>query len=166
MNHLNAEVVGRFDSPGDCNKLLYAPLNASLTFRRTRRYQLEFDGTEDAAKAFLHRTLVDEVSEDLSTGDAPALDGFRFFIDYGMRPGALDLEKEAIMKFCKGSRDFESNRLAADATDFILAKLTIWQRVYIFGNGDAAGVGPEPFVRDIVNTAIHTWSVTEAKAHA
>ena len=41
-----------------------------------------------------------------------------------------------------------------------------WQRVYIFGNGDSAGIGPDPFVRDIVNTAIHTWSVTEAKAHA
>ena len=157
MNHLNAEVVGRFDSPGDCNKLLYAPLKASLTFRRTRRYQMEFDGTEEAACAFLNRTLVDAVSEDLSTGDAPALSGYRFFIDYGMRPGALDLEKEAIMGFCKGSRHKDA---------FNLAKMTIWQRVYIFGNGDSAGVGPEPFVRDIVNTAIHTWSVTEAKAHA
>ncbi len=153
MNHLNAEVVGRFDHPGDCNKLLYAPSSKPLTFRRTRRYGLEYEGTEAAARAWVERVLLDTVSEELHLGDGPAIPGSRFLIDYGMKPGALDLEKQAILGFAKGSRSKET---------FEMKSLAIWQRVYIFGEG----AEPEPFVRDIVNPAIHTWAVTPADAHA
>ncbi len=149
MNRLNAELVGRFDSPGDCNKLLYAPLAQPLTFRKTRLYHLEYEGNEDAARAFAERVLGDPVSEELHVGDEPAIDGFCFYLDYGMKPGALDNEKEAIMRFAEGSRSH---------ADFELKSLKIDQRIYVFGEG----AEPAPFVRDIVNPAIHTCTVTNA----
>ena len=86
---LPAEVIGRFDPPGDANALLYTPLAAKLTARHTRRYLVDFEGDEAALKAFLTKVLADPVSHELRTGEAPALTGSAFFLDYGMKGSAV-----------------------------------------------------------------------------
>ena len=53
MGSLSVEVVGKFGSKEDANKLLYAPLSTQATFRKSRVYRLEFDGSDDLARACL-----------------------------------------------------------------------------------------------------------------
>ena len=146
------EILDRYLEAGDASGLLYAPLRESLAFRRTRRYEIEFEGDATAVEDFVRHTLVDAVSQELRSGDAPALEGFRFLLDYGMKPGALDLEKEAVASFDRGM----------PSPDFDLKRLTIRQRIYVFGEGVA---DPKRFIRDICNAAIHNWRVIEP-AHA
>ena len=50
MGFLTAEVVGKFESEQDTSKLLYAPLEQSATFRKSRVYQIKYDGTEEEAQ--------------------------------------------------------------------------------------------------------------------
>lgn len=148
---LPAEVIGRFDHAGDANSLLYTPLSDKLTARHTRRYLVEYEGDEAALTAFLGKVLADPVSHELRTGEAPGLEGYSFFLDYGMKAGALDHEKETILAHHRSS--------ATPA--FTITSLRIQQRVYLFGNAGAAAHS-DRFVKDIVNPAIHTWSVTAA----
>ncbi|MGI8602469.1 MAG: hypothetical protein ACR2OZ_05670 [Verrucomicrobiales bacterium] len=147
---LDAEVVGKFDHPGDANKLVYSPLTTKHTFRSTRRYALEFEGHEDAVRDFVRRTLVEEVSQDVHFGESPALEGFSFILDYGFRPGALDLEKETILSYYRGLK----------SPTFTFHKLFITQRIYIFAEQETEA--PEKFVRDIVNPAIHRHEIIRA----
>lgn len=140
------EISDRFLSPGDANGLLYEPLAGGLTYRRTRRYELEYEGDKSAMEAFVRKTLLDEISQELHLGEDAALKGYSFALEYGMKPGALDLEKEAILSYYRGipTRGFE------------LKDLRIRQRIYLFGGkGDESG----RFVRDLCNAAIHQWNV-------
>lgn len=143
------EISDRFLEAGDANHLLYEPLGGGLTFRRTRRYELEFEGGSDAVEAFVRKTLFDEISQELHRGEDPALQGFAFFLDYGMKPGALDLEKEAVLRYFEGIAD----------PGFTLTSLGIRQRIYLFGGKTDES---DRFVRDICNPAIHQWNVTHA----
>jgi hypothetical protein len=120
------EISDRYIEPGDANGLLYEPIEGGVTFRATRRYEVEFDG-------------------ELHEGESPALEDFSFALEYGMKPGALDLEKEAILGYYKGIED----------PGFELKDLTIRQRIYLFGGGDKES---DRFVRDICNAAIHNWN--------
>lgn len=151
---LQAEVIPVFSHAGDANRLLYTPLTRPLTERGTRRYTVEYEGDEAALTAFLAKVLADPVSHELRTGDAPAFNGYSFILDYGMKGGALDLEKETILAHHRGDT----------GAPFTIHSLRIHQRFYIF---DAAQSTDTPqladrFVRDIVNPAIHTWKVTPA----
>ena len=143
------EISDRFIGAGDANHLLYEPLSSGLTFRRTRRYELEFEGERTAMDAFVRKTLFDEISHDLHEGEEPGLSGFTFFLDYGMKPGALDLEKEAILRYYAGITE----------SGFTLKNLKIRQRIYLFGGKVDES---DRFVRDICNAAIHQWNVTQA----
>lgn len=143
------EISDRFIEAGDANHLLYEPLGSGLTFRRTRRYELEFEGERAAMEAFVRKTLFDEISQDLHEGEDAGLQGFTFFLDYGMKPGALDLEKEAILRYYSGITD----------PGFTLSSLKIRQRIYLFGGKTDES---DRFVRDICNAAIHQWNVTQA----
>lgn len=142
------EIIDRHIEPGDASGLLYAPLREPLSYRRTRRYEFEVEGEAAKVEAFVRHTLLDEVSQDLHTGDDPALDGFRFVLDYGMKPAALDLEKETVVSFYRG----------LDDPGFDLKALTIRQRIYVYGDG---AVDPKRFIRDICNPAIQNWNVIE-----
>lgn len=148
---LQAEVIGRFDHPGDANALLYTPLAQPLSARHTRRYAVEYTGDEAALVAFLTKVLADSVSHELRTGAAPALSGYAFFIDYGMKPGGLDHEKETILAHHRSLPD----------EGFAITHLKINHRIYLFGEAGAASLA-DRFVKDIVNPAIHTWQVTTA----
>ena len=147
---LHAEVTGRFDHAGDANKLVYSPLPSPHTYHATRCYTLEFSGDEAAARAFVEKTLVEEVSQHVHFGESPALQGHTFILDYGFKPGALDLERETILSYYRGLAE----------PGFTLHKLSITQRIYIFAEKDAAP--PEKFVRDIVNPAIHRHAIIAA----
>ncbi len=147
---LEAEVTGKYDHAGDASRLLYTPLETPHTCRHTRRYTVEFEGPEERVVAFLRSVLVDDVSQELHVSAQPALNGHTFILDYGFKPGALDLEKETIEAYYRGVPE----------PGFTLKKLKITQRLYIYAGGPAAA--PERFVKDIVNPAVHSHRVLVA----
>ena len=140
------EISDRFIEAGDANGLLYEPLAGGLTYRLTRRYEIQYEGDQAAMEAFVRKTLLDEISQELHQGEDAALTGCSFALEYGMKPGALDLEKEAILSYYRG----------IPTPGFELKDLRIRQRIYLFGGkGDESG----RFVRDLCNAAIHQWNV-------
>jgi phosphoribosylformylglycinamidine (FGAM) synthase PurS component len=151
---LQAEVIGRFEHAGDANRLLYTPLAKALTVRGTRRYVVDFTGDEEALKRFLAKVLADPVSHELRTGEAPAIGGYSFFLDYGMKAGALDHEKETILRLHR----------TTPADGFEIQNLRINHRLYLFDDAASSDTQAlaDRFVKDIVNPAIHTWQVTAA----
>ncbi len=148
MATLTFEVLSRFQTAADANKLLYAPIADKLTYNHTRLYTAECSGDESAARAYLRGVLVDPISQKVEEDGKPALTGELFCISYGIKKGALDLEKEAIMTNYAGRRGLP----------FTLRALTITQNIYIFGEGDKEAL-IERFCKDVCNPAIHTWSV-------
>ena len=155
------EIVGSFASSSDAEELVYAPLGVDLTSRSTRHYVLETSQGDDslAVREFVDEVLFDEVSQDLHVGREPALDGFLFFVDYGMKKGALDLEKESIIRYYQSLK----------SPGFTLEDLTITTRIYLFqaGAGSIEEGGEKAtaqrIVRDVCNPAIHTWELTYAR---
>lgn len=154
MPSLKAEIIGRYDHAGDASRLLYAPLDRPLTARETRCYVVDYEGDGAALATFLNKVLADPVSHALYSGSTPALHGYSFFLDYGMKSGALDLEKETIIAHHQGDA----------SAAFKILHLCIHRRVYIF-DADASLATmqlAERFVKDIVNPAIHTFKITAA----
>lgn len=146
---LTFEVISRFQEAADANKLLYTPIGGGLTARHSRVYTVEADGDREAARKYLLSVLVDPIAQEVSEAGTPIIDNDLFHIDYSMKPGALDLEKEAILENYRGRK----------ALPFSLKSLTITQRVYVFGKGDANTLSAR-FIKDICNPAIHRWTVT------
>lgn len=148
MATLTFEVFSRFQSATDANKLLYTPIEAKLTYNHTRLYTVECEGDVEAARDYMRRVLVDPIAQRVEEDGAPALTGELFCISYGIKKGALDLEKEAILANYRGRQGLP----------FTITALTITQKVYVFGEGDKAALA-ERFCKDVCNPAIHTWSV-------
>lgn len=146
--HTRYEITGKFEEPADCNDLLYAPLEGALTFRQSRSYEFDFGGAADRLTEFVRQCLLDEISQELSTGNEPWSD-YAFVLDYGMKPGALDLEKEAVFNYYR----------SLENPGFELENLAIRHRIYVFGKASEQVV--QQFERDIVNRAIHTWKIQE-----
>lgn len=158
MPSLQAEVTGRFERPADANHFLYTPLEQPLTVRQSRRYTVAYTGDRDALVAFLTKVLADPVSHDLAISDDPVIPGAAFILDYGMKGGALDLEKETILAHHRGDAH----------PSFHIDSLRIARRLYVFGEieADHTASCADRFVRDIVNPAIHTWQVITPDAAA
>ncbi len=148
MATLTLEVFSRFQSATDANKLLYTPISDQLTYNHTRLYTVECEGDVDAARDYMRRVLVDTISQKVQEDGTPALSGELFCISYGIKKGALDLEKEAILTNYNGRKGLP----------FTIKSLTITQNIYVFGQGDKEGLSAR-FCKDICNPAIHTWSV-------
>ncbi len=148
MATLTFEVFSRFQQATDANKLLYTPIADKLTYNHTRLYTVECEGDVEAAAAYMRRVLVDPISQKVEEGGTPALTGELFCISYGIKKGALDLEKEAILTNYRGRKGLP----------FTITALTITQKVYIFGEGDHDALAAR-FCNDVCNPAIHTWSV-------
>jgi len=142
------EISERYIEPGDANDLLYEPVANGLTYRRTRRYEFEIEGDARELERFARSTLFDEVSQQWHQGKNAALEGSVFGLDYGMKPGALDLEKEAIIAHYREIKN----------PGFELKNLEIRQRIYAFGESPGDNLS-DRFVRDICNGAIHNWKV-------
>jgi len=152
------EISDRHIEPGDANALLYEPVANGYTFHRTKLYEFDCpDGTdEETVAAFVRSTLLDPISQDLHRGEEGPSDGAAFVLEYGMKPGALDLEKEAILAYYRGVPE----------PGFLLEGLSVVQRIYVFGEPagtDSASLS-ERFVRDICNAAIHRWNVIPSHA--
>ena len=144
----NAEVAGRLGGAKSCQGLLYAPLPAPLNYRSTQYYRFDYEGSQPGLTAFVRRVLLDEVSQYLALDDRPVYQGEQFCLEIGIKPTVLDLEKQAILAFHQHSQ----------SGDFQILELSIYKRLYIFGKaGEEAS--PDPFIRDIVNPAIHVWRV-------
>lgn len=148
MATLTLEVFSRFQSATDANKLLYTPIADKLTYNHTRLYTVECEGDVEAARDYMRRVLVDPISQKVEEGGVPALSGELFCISYGIKKGALDLEKEAIL----------TNYRGRSGMPFTITGLTITQNIYVFGTGDKAALAAR-FCNDVCNPAIHTWSV-------
>lgn len=148
---LTLEVISRFQEANDADRLLYTPIKAGLTARHSRVYTVEVSGDHEAAREYLRKVLVDSIAQEASEQGAPILSGDLFHIDYSMKPGALDLEKQAILENYRGRKGLP----------FSIDALTITQRVYLFGQGDAQALSAR-FIKDICNPAIHRWTVTTA----
>jgi len=148
---LHFEVTSRFQHAVDADCLLYAPIRANLTSRHSRCYSAEVEGDVEAASQYLQSVLVEPISQLVSQSAEALLPDYLFYLDYGMKPGALDLEKEAILGNYRGRKDM----------GFTLKSLVITQRVYVFGSGDAASLG-KTFIKDICNPAIHRWNLVTA----
>lgn len=146
---LTFEVISRFQHAADADKLLYTPVGGNLTARHSRMYSAEAHGDIDAARNYLLNVLVDPIAYEFSEKETPILANDLFHIDYSMKPGALDLEKEAILENYRGQKDLP----------FSLDALAITQRVYVFGSGDPSALSAR-FIKDICNPAIHRWTVS------
>ena len=142
------EIVGKFETQSDCHKLLYAPLSLPLKYREHVCYKIDFTGDAGALKQFVEKVLLDPISQDLHEGGTPVWKEAAFVLEYGMKGGALDLEKETILGYFRTLKN----------PSFHIDKLTLRKRIYVFGEG----ADPAPFVRDVVNPAIHTHEVLKA----
>lgn len=143
------EVTGKFESESNAQKLLYAPLAKPLTCRETQCYKVDYEGDAEALQAFVNKVLVDPISQNLTEGGVPLWKA-KFILEYGMKAAALDLEKEAILEYLRGVAE----------PGFSITRLTLRKRVYVFGEG----AEPGPFLRDVVNPAIHSSEVLECAA--
>ena len=83
---LHFEVISRFQAAANADALLYTPLNAGLTFRRSRVYTVEITGDGQKAREYLLSVLVDPISQECTEQNAPILEGALFTIDYGIQP--------------------------------------------------------------------------------
>ena len=143
------EITGRFETEGNAQSLLYVPPARPLTYRKSMRYLFDYEGSEAALDSFVTKVLVDPISQEEHHDGAPLWKS-AFILDYGMKGGALDLEKEMILNYYR----------TLQSPEFTLKKLTLKTRIYVFGEG----AEPALFVRDIVNPAIHTHEVLQAAA--
>ena len=148
MATLTFGVFSRFQSATDANKLLYTPIPDQLTYNHTRLYTAEVEGDTEAARAYLRSVVVEPISQRVQEDGTPALSGELFCNSYGIKKGALDLEKEAILTNYRGRKGLP----------FTLTALTITQNIYIFGSGDKQALAAR-FCNDVCNPAIHTYSV-------
>jgi hypothetical protein len=145
MSNAIYEVSGQFESASSAQKLLYAPLAQALTYRESQCYKIEYEGDEEALRAFVKRVLQDPISQNLEEGGKPLWADAAFILEYGMKTAALDLEKETILQYHE----------ALVEPGFTIQKLTLRRRIYVFGQGAESA----PFVRDVVNPAIHSSKV-------
>ena len=144
------EITSRFDVEGDAQALLYEPPAQPLRFRKTTRYIFTFEGSVEKLEEFVREVLVDPISQVAHRDPEPLWTGSAFILDYGMKGGALDLEKESILSYYR----------ALSQPGFELKKLALKTRVYVFGDS----ADPAVFVRDIVNPAIQNSEVLRAAA--
>lgn len=144
------EVTGLFDREHACQKLLYAPIQGGCTYRETQVYHVEYEGSEAALEQFMRKVLVDAISQELSSADQVKFPKAAFVLEYGMKGGALDLEKETILRYLRDEPQADLNVIG----------LTLRKRIYVFGEN----LTEAPFVRDVCNPAIHSWSVNKLAA--
>ncbi len=133
------------------NDLLYVPVQDPPRIKRTRRYLFTYEGDPAALDRFARRVLVDEVSEDLHAGEAPLFGDAGAVLDMTLKPGLLDHEREAVLEY--------ADHAAPDGVE--VQDLRIHQRMYIFDTGGT--FSPDRLVRDLVNPAIHQWTVTDPR---
>ncbi|QQL44129.1 hypothetical protein [Sulfuriroseicoccus oceanibius] len=145
---LKIEIEDQFDRRESGAALLYAPSNDGVTFRRTRLYVLEVGGDTAAATTWMERVVLDQVSQKLHVleADGVALSDADVVLEYGMKPGALDHEREILLD--------EFAKEHAEELGFQITDVRVRSRIYLYAkDGD---VDTAPYVRDVVNPAVHS----------
>lgn len=145
------ELVNRHQPWRDARGLRYAPDSDGCQYRLTRQYRIAFDGDPDAVRAFVREVLQDEVSDSLCENQAAALEPYRYIVDITLRPGCLDLEKEAVRRAIQDRND----------SAWSLQELDVAHRVYLRGEQT---IDADSYVRDMVNPVIHTWRLHDRAA--
>lgn len=147
------EIISRMEEAAPADTLLYTPRHDGATARRSRVYHAEVEGDHEAFLQWMRRVVLDEVSQEFRVGGHPAFEDATV-LEFGMKPGALDHEREMILE--------EYRREAGEegvALGFTLRDLRVGTRYYLFAPEPGAAVDAAPFVRDVVNPAIHRWEV-------
>ena len=144
------EVESIYAAEHPAGALVYEPVPESCTSRETRVYDVEAEGDETAVRRFAEHVLADRFAQRVHIGEAPALEGYRYFLDVAYRPGVLDLEKEYLLRYYR----------SLEAPGFDLRDLTIRRRVYIFGADEA--LPPETLRKDLVNPAVQIAELVSA----
>lgn len=145
---LKIEIEDQFDRRESGAALLYAPSNDGVTFRRTRLYVLDVEGDTAAATTWMERVVLDQVSQKLHVLDADgvALGDASVLLEYGMKPGALDHEREILLD--------EFAKEHAEELGFKINDVRVRTRIYLFAK--RGEVDTTPYVRDVVNPAVHS----------
>lgn len=148
---LKIEIEDQFDRRESGAALLYAPSNDGVTFRRTRLYVLDVDGDSAVAQSWMERVVLDQVSQTLHVlGDesnSAALGDADVLLEYGMKPGALDHEREILLD--------EFAKEHAEDLGFTLNDVRVRTRIYLFAKSGEE-IDTAPYVRDVVNPAVHS----------
>lgn len=144
------EVVNRFAAAESADHLLYAPLGAAASVRRSRVYRVKFGGDAAALETFVRSVLVDPIAQELFEGGERPWSGWRFVLERAIKAGALDNERETILAYARGT----------ELAGFELLDLRLAERFYVFS--EEAQLPTTPFVRDLVNEAVQRFELTEA----
>ncbi len=149
---LKIEIIPRFAEAAEADKLLYVPRHSGAVCHHTKVYHCHVEGNQEAFQTWIRRVILDETSQDMIVGPQAARPG-AVVLEYGMKPGALDHEREMILDEyrCEGAADL----------GFSLNDLKVRTRLYFESAGGEA-VDVSPFVRDLVNPAVHAHEVIEA----
>jgi len=140
------EIAGKFEVAAPCERLVNSPIDPGVTYRRSRLYDFTFEGDATLLDGFVRHSLFDPIGQELSM-DVPLATGQSLVLEVGMKPGALDLEKEAILSCYRSQPD----------AGFTLSKFRLGQRFTFFGPVNEAL--ERRLVRDLVNPAIHTHTI-------
>ena len=144
------EIAGKFEEAAPCDGLVNSQIDPGVTYRRSRVYEFTFDGDPVGVDRFVRHCLFDEIGQELAQ-DRSLWSGETLLLDVGMKPGALDLEKEAILACLRGRPE----------SGFRLDKFRLSHRFYFFGSVSEAV--ERRLVRDLVNPAIHTHSLVRSR---
>lgn len=143
------EIAGKFEEAAVCDGLVNSHVDAAVTCRRSRVYDFTFAGDAAGVDQFVRHCLFDEIGQELAK-DAPLWTGQSLVLEVGMKPGALDHEKEAILACHQGP----------PGSGFTLEKFRLSHRFYFFGPVTEAI--ERRLVRDLVNPAIQTHSLVRS----
>ncbi len=143
------EIAGKYEKPEPCDGLVNSQIDPGVTYRRSRLYDFTFEGDAERLDAFVRHSLFDEIGQQLRQ-DAPLIEGQNLTLEVGMKPGALDLEKEAIVAVYRGLPD----------AGFVLSRFRLSQRFCFFG--PVTETVERRLVRDLVNPAIHTHTLVRS----
>jgi hypothetical protein len=144
------EIAGKFEEAAPCDGLVNSQVDPEVTYRRSRVYDFHFDGDAAGVDQFVRHCLFDEIGQELAQ-DRPLWTGESLVLEVAMKPGALDLEKEAILACHRGR----------PGSGFTLEKFRLIHRFYFFGPVTEAV--ERRLVRDLVNPAIHTHNLVRSR---
>lgn len=140
------EISGKYDKPERCDGLVNSSVDPGVTYQHSRIYEFTFEGDNAALESFVRHCLFDEIGQVLTRDPGPP-PGLSLLVEVGMKPGALDLEKEAIL----------SVHRARPESGFALSTLRLRQRYCFFG--PVTESIERRLVRDLVNPAIQTHTL-------
>jgi len=160
---LSFEITSKENKGKGLGHVLYTPIKTAgsdgieFSFTQANLYTINFTGAAQAVDSFAHTVLLDEVTQSVtavsSIDDLVAPQGTLFYLEYAMRPDALDLEQQAILNYYKGSdKAFE------------LESLKLTHRIFVSANSTSVDKSVIKHVAkrvesELCNSAVHTSQI-------